>query len=127
LEEKKSVLKKEQNVIDDKRILLDKQILGGLFINKDFAKFLKENAELEDFTYEPVVDVMKIVLSGEEFLDLGDPLVKESVFMMEDVLRMHEGKQLAFQNSLESTFWGLRLLRVKELQEHVRNKQRAGY
>jgi DNA primase len=122
LEEKKSVLKKEQNVIDDKRILLDKQILGGLFINKDFAKFLKENAELEDFTYEPVVDVMKIVLSGEEFLDLGDPLVKESVFMMEDVLRMHEGKQLAFQNSLESTFWGLRLLRVKELQEQVMSK-----
>lgn len=122
LEEKKSVLKKEQNVIDDKRILLDKQILGGLFINKDFAKFLKENAELEDFTYEPVVDVMKIVLSGEEFLDLGDPLVKESVFMMEDVLRMHEGKQLAFQNSLESTFWGLRLLRVKELQEQVMAK-----
>jgi len=94
---------------------LEKQVLGGMLLYKDYAKFAALQGSIEDFIHPEAKGLASRLFKGEP-IDSNDLLAKEAVFMVESGSTEFEGGELAVKRELYKAFAMLRKNTLKQQQ-----------
>lgn len=117
---------REALVTTSSREALEKQVLGGLLMYKEFLAEYRSFLKPEDFSVPQVKDLAVRLLSGESVQNLLDEtLAKEAQFMVESELDLLGGTSAGLLNTLRKNAYSLRLFNIKRSQEILADYIRA--
>ncbi len=98
---------------------LEKQILGGIMLNPNFANYITKQSDASDFSSPETQDIFKKVSQGQPEQVNKTPLAEECLFMVESQLAESGGNEKLFINELQKSFALFKLPRLKQKQKNL--------
>ncbi|HMQ01453.1 MAG TPA: DNA primase [Candidatus Doudnabacteria bacterium] len=96
----------------------EREILGGMIVFPDFLEFVKIEGLPEALLSAELSPYFQKVILGQNLAGITDPLVTESIFMVESNLENLDHNELALVRELKKSFFQFKLAKLKHyLQE----------
>lgn len=92
----------------------EKEILGGIILFPEFLEFVQVEGLPDVILTQDLQPYFTQVILGKDIKTNQDPLVKESIFMVESSLENLENNQLALLRELKKGFFQFKLAKLKQ-------------